>query len=43
MEKAPGGKRPFRGCRWEDNIILVLKETGCKDVECIHLAQDRVQ
>jgi len=29
--------------RWEDNIKLDLGETGCKGVNCIHLAQDRDQ
>jgi hypothetical protein len=28
--------------RWEDNIKLDLKKIGCEDVDCIHLAQDRV-
>jgi hypothetical protein len=29
--------------RWEDNIKIDLKETGCKDLDWIHLAQGRVQ
>jgi hypothetical protein len=29
--------------RWEDNIKMDLKETGCERVEWIHAAQDRVQ
>jgi len=29
--------------RWEDNITMGLKETGCKDVDWIHLAQDSDQ
>jgi hypothetical protein len=41
----PGGKRllgrPKR--RWKDNAKMDLKETGCVDVDWIHLAQDRVQ
>jgi hypothetical protein len=27
----------------EDNIKRDLKETGCENVGCIHLAQDRIQ
>jgi hypothetical protein len=29
--------------RWKDNIKIGLKETGCEDVDWIHLDQDRVQ
>jgi hypothetical protein len=29
--------------RCEDNFETDLKETGCENVDCIHLAQDRVQ
>jgi hypothetical protein len=38
------GKRPLGTprCRWEDNIIMVLK-IGWEDVDWIHLAQDKVQ
>jgi hypothetical protein len=39
------GKKPLgrpRG-RWEDNIIMDLREVGWKDVDWIHLAQDRDQ
>jgi len=41
----PEGKGPLvrHKYRWEDNIKLDFKETGCKDVECIHLASERVQ
>jgi hypothetical protein len=28
--------------RWEDNIIMDLKETGCEGVYWIQLAHDRV-
>jgi hypothetical protein len=36
------GKRPLgrRRRRWEDGIKMDLRETGCGDVEWIHLAQD---
>jgi hypothetical protein len=27
----------------EDDDKLHLKETGCEDVDCIHMTQDRVQ
>jgi hypothetical protein len=30
-------------CRWEDNIRTDLREIGWKDVERIHLVQDRDQ
>jgi hypothetical protein len=33
--------RNKRGC--EDNIKMGLRETGCEDVDWIHLAQDRIQ
>jgi hypothetical protein len=29
--------------RWEDSIKINLRETGCKDVDWIHLAQVRVK
>jgi len=29
--------------RWEDNSTMNLRETGWKDVEWIHLTQDRNQ
>jgi K+-sensing histidine kinase KdpD len=29
--------------RWEDNIIMDLKDIGWEDVDCFHLAQDRIQ
>jgi hypothetical protein len=29
--------------RWENNIKMVLKETGYEDVYWNHMAQDRVQ
>jgi hypothetical protein len=39
------GKRPFGRprCRWEDSVIMDLKETGCENVECVYLTQDRDQ
>jgi len=38
----PEGKRPHRrsGHRWEDNIRMNIRETGCDAVDWIHLAQD---
>jgi hypothetical protein len=33
--------RPRR--RWENNTKMVLRETGWDGMDCIHLAQDRVQ
>jgi hypothetical protein len=39
----PEGKRPLGilRSRWEDNIKMDLRETGFRDVDWIHLAQDR--
>jgi hypothetical protein len=39
----PGGKRPLERPRrrWEDGIIMDLREIGRGGVEWIHLAQDR--
>jgi hypothetical protein len=39
------GKRPLGRprCRWEDNIDMDVNETGCEDVDRIHVAQDRIQ
>jgi hypothetical protein len=36
-------RRPLgrHGCRWEDNIIMDLKEIGWEDATWIHLAQYR--
>jgi hypothetical protein len=31
------------GCTWEDNIKMVLRETGIDEANWIQLAQDRVQ
>jgi len=41
----PERKRPFGRPRrrWDDNIIMDLKEIGWEVVEWIHLAQDRDQ
>jgi len=38
----PEGKRPLGRCRhrWEDNVIMDLREVGWEDVNWIHLAQD---
>jgi hypothetical protein len=38
----PKGKRPLMSSmrRWEDNIIMNLKEIVWEDVDWIHLAQD---
>jgi hypothetical protein len=40
VEKKPLG-RPRR--RWEDNIRMDLRDIGWKDVDLIHLSQDRDQ
>jgi hypothetical protein len=39
----PEGRRPLGRPkrRWEDNILMDLRETGFGDVDWIHLAQDR--
>jgi hypothetical protein len=39
----PEGKRPLGRprCRWEDGIIMNLREIGMGGVDCIRLAQDR--
>jgi hypothetical protein len=29
--------------RWEDNIKIDLKEIECRDVDWIHVAQDRIE
>jgi hypothetical protein len=41
----PEGKRPLGRPRrrWEDNIKMDLREIGIDGVNCIRLAQDRVQ
>jgi hypothetical protein len=41
----PEGKRPLGRPRrrWEDNIILDLREIGWDDMDWIDLAQDRNQ
>jgi hypothetical protein len=41
----PEGKRPLGRPRrrWEDNIKLILRETGMDEANWIRLAQDRVQ
>jgi hypothetical protein len=38
----PRGKRPLERLRhrWEDGIRMDLRETGCKGMEWIHLAED---
>jgi hypothetical protein len=39
----PEGRRPLGRPRrrWVDNIKIDLREVGFRDVNCIHLAQDR--
>jgi hypothetical protein len=38
-----GKKSPGRsGSRWEDNIVIDLKEIGWVDLDWIYLAQNRV-
>jgi hypothetical protein len=39
----PEWRRPLRRlrCRWEDNIMMDLRETEFGDMDWIHLAQDR--
>jgi hypothetical protein len=39
-ERGPLGKPR---CRWEDNIKIDVRETGCSGMDRIHLAQDRDQ
>jgi hypothetical protein len=41
----PEGKRPLGRPRrrWEDNIIMDLREIGWGGMDCIDLAQDRDQ
>jgi hypothetical protein len=41
----PEGKRSLRRPRrrWEDNIIIDLREMGCSSMDWIDLAQDRGQ
>jgi hypothetical protein len=41
----PEGKRPLgrHRRRWEDNIRMDLRETGCGGMDWIDLAQDRDQ
>jgi hypothetical protein len=29
------------GIRWEDNIKMGFQEVGCRDMDCIYLAQGR--
>jgi len=43
--RKPEGKRPLQRprCKWEDNITMVLRETGLGGVDWVHLAQDRNQ
>jgi hypothetical protein len=41
----PEGKRTLgrSGCKFWGNIKIEFKETGCKGVNWIHMAQDRFQ
>jgi hypothetical protein len=43
--RKPEGKKPLgvTGCRWEDNIRIVLREIGWEGVDWMHLAHDRDQ
>jgi len=43
LAEKPEGKRPLGRPRQrqEDNIKMDLKHLACKNVDCIHLAQDR--
>jgi len=45
LVRKPAEKRPFGGPRhrWEDNIRMDLREIEWKDVEWMHVAQDRDQ
>jgi hypothetical protein len=44
LDGTPKGKCPFRRPMhiWEDNIKIDVKQTGCEDVDWIHLNHDRV-
>jgi len=37
MEQLTWDTQPTKS--WEDNIKIGFKETGCEEIECIHLAQ----
>jgi hypothetical protein len=41
----PEGNRPLGRPRrrWEDNVRMDVREIGCKDVDWMHLVQDRDQ
>jgi hypothetical protein len=41
----PERKKPLwrRNCKWEKNIKIDIKETGCADMDWIHLAKFRAQ
>jgi hypothetical protein len=43
LEGKPEGKRPLGKPRrrWKDNIKMDLQEVGCRDMDCIYLAQNR--
>jgi hypothetical protein len=45
LAEKPEGKKPLGRdrCRWEDNIKMDLRETGCGGMDWIDLAQDRDQ
>jgi hypothetical protein len=45
LVRRPERKRPLRrrGCSWEDNIKMDLREIGIDGVNWIQLAQDRVR
>jgi hypothetical protein len=37
----PKGRRAIHLCTYKDNIKMNLKETGCSDIDWIHVAQHR--
>jgi hypothetical protein len=39
----PEGNRTFEDLAEDGRTVLDLKEPGCKDVDWIHIAQNRVQ
>jgi hypothetical protein len=45
LARKPEGKKPLGRPRhrWEDNIKIVLRETGCSGMYWIDLSQDRNQ
>jgi hypothetical protein len=41
----PERERPFGRpkCRWEVNIKINLREVECKNVDCVHLTQNKIK